>query len=145
MTKEYLDKSGLEYFWGKIKDYVDAHGGGGTSPSLETITLTRVTQNYVNDTNFNRLVARKYGRIGILYCNLALNQSMANNTALTQIGTMSGYTPLFDVLQTIPCQSNNSTLLFQINTSGVISIGNYSGTATGTNFFRAMIPFITNS
>lgn len=27
MSKQYLDKTGLSYFWGKIKAYVDAHGG----------------------------------------------------------------------------------------------------------------------
>ena len=29
MSKEYLDKDGLTYFWGKIKDYVDTNSGGG--------------------------------------------------------------------------------------------------------------------
>ena len=29
MPKEYLDKDGLEYFWSKVKNYVDTHGGGG--------------------------------------------------------------------------------------------------------------------
>ena len=31
MAKEYLDKTGLAYFWQKIKDYVDSHSGGGLS------------------------------------------------------------------------------------------------------------------
>lgn len=26
MAKEYLDKSGLQYFWGKVKDYIDSQG-----------------------------------------------------------------------------------------------------------------------
>lgn len=44
MAKEYLDKTGLAYFWGKIKDYVDTAvagggGGGGASPSTTTPTM----------------------------------------------------------------------------------------------------------
>lgn len=29
MSTKYLDSTGLAYFWDKIKDYVDSHGGGG--------------------------------------------------------------------------------------------------------------------
>lgn len=29
MAGEYLDKAGLTYFWGKIKDYIATHSGGG--------------------------------------------------------------------------------------------------------------------
>lgn len=31
MAVEYLDKTGLAYFWSKIKAYVDAHSGGGSA------------------------------------------------------------------------------------------------------------------
>ena len=112
---------------------------------VETLTLTRVEQNYSDATSFGRLAAYKYGRIGLLHFNLVLSTSMATGTALTQIGTLSGALPLYEVLYTIPCQSNNSTLLVQITTAGAINIGNYSGTATGTTFFRAELPFITAS
>lgn len=35
MAKEYLDKAGLSYFWGKIKAYVDSHSAGGVT--LDTV------------------------------------------------------------------------------------------------------------
>lgn len=38
MAKEYLDKTGLAYFWSKVKAYVDSHSGGGDS--LYTFTGT---------------------------------------------------------------------------------------------------------
>lgn len=33
MTTEYLDKTGLAYFWSKIKNYIDTNTGGGVSLS----------------------------------------------------------------------------------------------------------------
>ena len=36
MSKQYLDKTGLSYFWGKIKAYVDAHGGNVDSTPVPT-------------------------------------------------------------------------------------------------------------
>lgn len=31
MAQKYLDYSGLQYLWTKIKNYIDSHSGGGTS------------------------------------------------------------------------------------------------------------------
>lgn len=39
MSKEYLDKDGLLYFWGKIKQYVADHSGGSSSFVTETVTV----------------------------------------------------------------------------------------------------------
>lgn len=34
MSTKYLDSTGLAYFWDKIKDYVDSHGGDGGTPTV---------------------------------------------------------------------------------------------------------------
>lgn len=106
----------------------------------KTITLTRVNNSYVDSTSFNRLNAYSYSGIGILRFNLQLTASLPSNTTWVQIGTMSP-APKQDVVATIPSQSNNSTILLQITSAGIINILNSSGIATGTSFFRAMIPF----
>lgn len=33
----YLDETGLAYLWGKIKDYIDAHSGGGGGGSVSGV------------------------------------------------------------------------------------------------------------
>lgn len=113
-----------------------------TMLTWNTLTLTRATNNYVNATNFGRLAARKYGKLGLLFLNLQLSTTMPNSTALTKIGSISGATIALEADVTVPCQSNNATILVQITTGGDINIGNFSGTATGTNFFRAIIPLV---
>ena len=107
----------------------------------KTVTFTRTNNNYVNATNFARISAVTRGGIGMLTFNCQMSTSMPTGTGLTQIGTMSP-APKYEILQTVPCQNNNATILLQITTAGVINIGNTSGTATGTNFCRAMVPFL---
>lgn len=111
-----------------------------TEPTWSGLTLTRTTNNYVNATNFNRLSARKIGKLGLLFFNLQFSTSMPTGTNETVIGTLTGATIARQVLQTIPSQSNNATIMLDITTAGNIMVSNYSGTATGTNFFRAVVP-----
>lgn len=111
-------------------------------PTIETLTFTRTANNYVNDTSFNRIAGYKYGKIGVINFNLQMTANMPTATALLEIGTLSGATPIQEFQATIPAQSNNSTIMITISTSGSIKVGNYSGTATGTSFFRAMLPII---
>lgn len=47
MSKQYLDKTGLAYFWQKIKAYIATHGGGtdnyndlSNKPSINSVTLS---------------------------------------------------------------------------------------------------------
>ena len=40
---KYLDNNGLAYFWGKVKAYVDSHGGGGGASSISEISQTYAT------------------------------------------------------------------------------------------------------
>ena len=138
-TLEQSINSGVS---GSIQANADAISNLDTrTTSVTALTLTRSTNSYVDATNFARMVAYQTGaKTGVLYLNLQLSSTMASGTALTQIGTLSGATPLVSHLISVPCQSNNSTLLVELTTAGVINIGNYSGTATGTNFFRAVIP-----
>lgn len=40
---KYLDNTGLAYFWGKVKNYVDTHAGGGGASSIAEISQTYAT------------------------------------------------------------------------------------------------------
>lgn len=108
--------------------------------TVTALTLTRVENTYVNATSFARLSASKWGKYGQLVLNLQITSTMASGTALTRIGTLSGATLAREVDFTVPSQGNNATILVQVTTAGAINVGNYSGTATGTNFFRAIVP-----
>ena len=37
MARKFLDEAGLTYLWGKIKNYIDSHGGGGANNGVLTI------------------------------------------------------------------------------------------------------------
>lgn len=45
---KYLDNNGLAYFWGKVKAYVDSHGGGGGASSISEISQTYSTTGNTN-------------------------------------------------------------------------------------------------
>ena len=52
MTKQYLDKSGLNYFWSKVKSYVDNHsggGGGGSSADSQIEVITNIDTTLPSD------------------------------------------------------------------------------------------------
>lgn len=104
------------------------------------VTLTRVNNTYVNATNFARLSGQGYGKFVLLNFNLQTSTSIPTGTALTRIGTISP-APSKEIDVTIPSQNSNATILLQITEAGAINIANTSGTATGTGFFRAVIPF----
>lgn len=110
------------------------------------VSLTRVNNSYVDSTSFGRLSVERIGKFGIFHINLQPTTSIpSGQSSFTQIGTMTP-APAVVVRATIPSQLNNSTISFEINTSGDISILNGSGTATGTSgsWFRANIPFFFN-
>lgn len=46
-TGKYLDYNGLSYFWGKVKNYIDSHsgGGGGCPYEVGDIYITTKTAN----------------------------------------------------------------------------------------------------
>lgn len=48
MSKQYLDKTGLSYFWGKIKAYVDAHGGNVDSTPVPTASKVAEFDSYAH-------------------------------------------------------------------------------------------------
>lgn len=48
MSMQYLDKTGLSYFWGKIKAYVDAHGGNVDSTPVPTASKVAEFDTYAH-------------------------------------------------------------------------------------------------
>ena len=103
------------------------------------LVFTRVNNSYVNATDFARIKGNKIGSVGVINFNLLMSATLASGGSFLKIGTVSP-APAQEVLNAIPSQGNNSTLIVQITTGGDINIINQSGTATGTTFFRASIP-----
>ena len=81
--------------------------------TIETLTLTRTNNGYVDATAFARLSAKRNGYVGVINFNLQTTTSMPTATALTEIGTLTGATLAADLLVTIPSQGNNATILLQ--------------------------------
>ena len=125
---------------GAIQAQADAIATLNSKTDIEVLTLTRTNNSYVDATSFARMVAIRCGKIGILFANLQMTSSMATNTGETEIGEITGVTLANSSLVTVPCQNNNATIMVDITTAGKINVANYSGTATGTNFFRSIIP-----
>ena len=53
----YLDKTGLTYFWGKIKDYVDSHSGGGEATILGGVNGTETTVSVASGTSVGSIAS----------------------------------------------------------------------------------------
>ena len=125
---------------GSVQAQADAISTLDSKTNVEVLTLTRTEQNYVNQTNFARMVAIRIGKLGILFANIQFSQSLPTGTTEFEVGAISGVTLANASIVTVPCQSNNATIMVDITTAGKILLSNYSGTATGTNFCRAIIP-----
>lgn len=101
------------------------------------LTLTRTDNSYVDATSFGRLSA--YKRSGFLWCNLNLSvSSVPVLGSMVEIGRISGWSAVGDIYITMAAQSGSGVLLLGVSSSGVISIGNGSGT-TITGFCRGQV------
>lgn len=113
--------------WGAWQRYVSA--------TTSNLTITRTNNSYCNATDIGYLQARRKNGYLSLRGNLHLTTSLPNNTADVQIATISNWNGVSGIL-CVPAQTGNSTILVTITATGVIAIANYSGTATGANWFR---------
>lgn len=104
----------------------------------EALTVTRVNNNYANAESVGRISAWRQGAVYGITFNFNPSTSIpALQTSFFKIATISGWNPSHRILQTIPSQTNNSTICVDVLTSGDVQIVNTSQTATGNTFFRA--------
>lgn len=108
-----------------------------------TYTLTRTNNSYVDSTSFGRLAVYRRSNINVVYGNLNISTGIPTGTALTEIGTISGYSALTDILVNVPAQDGSGVLLVDITYNGSIQIANLSGsTVTGFCRFSAVVPAV---
>lgn len=150
----YLDETGLAYLWGKIKDYINTHGGGGSVSGVKgdaetdyrtgNVNLTAANVGAVSDsvksTSVNlsnlgsgtkTLYLKRQGNIVIAEFTATTAPSSAN--AAISAGTIpTGYRPDRNVYQGGPRVTNNSlngTYRWRVASSGAVTFWTSS---TGT-------------
>lgn len=113
--------------WGTWQSFVSA--------TTSNLTITRTNNSYCNTTDIGYLEAYKKAGYLSLRGNLHISTSMPTNTENVQIATISNWRGVSGLL-CVPAQTGSSTVLVSISASGVITVSNYSGVATGANWFR---------
>lgn len=110
-----------------------------------SITRTYTSNNYVNQTNFNRLAAYQIGNLVYITGNLSLSAAMPKSSDWVTIGSFP-ITPNVTWYESVAgcgAGSNIPALGVQITTGGVIQIYNYSNTSAPLGAwyrFTAIIP-----
>ena len=104
------------------------------------LTITRVSNSYVNATDVSYLSAYRKNGFLTLRGNFHLSASMPNNTADVKVATISGWKAISSSIMCIPAQNGNATLLLNVSSDGDIIISNYSGINTNSQaWFRFML------
>lgn len=102
--------------------------------------MTYTSNSYVSSTNAARVRIYRYGQMGFLYLNLQISTSIPANTSSFEIGTFDA-SFIINSLQIVASQSGGSqTLLVTLSASGSLTVSNQTSVASGTGWFRAMIP-----
>ena len=110
---------------------------------IQTLTLTRTNNSYVDATAFGRIHARRCGPIHTLEFNFQPSTQLpSSSSTFIEIGQISGWSPATTILANVPSQTTGGSILLQVTTGGVISVMNNSSIATGTSFHRADITVI---
>lgn len=103
---------------------------GRLSQKKEAVTFSRITNSYVNDTNFGRITGYRVGDIVVVNMNLSLSAALPKSSDFVVIGAVQGLTFKQDALMMVPAGNSGNTgvALVVIATSGQIKLYNYSNT-----------------
>ena len=112
---KYLDYNGLSYFWTKVKAYVDAHSGGGSSVPTGTVSM----------------FAGSSAPSGWLLC-----QGQAVSRTI--------YSALFSAIGTTYGAGNGSTTFNLPDLQGKFALGKSSSYALGSTGGAATVTLTTN-
>lgn len=126
----------------KLINVTDADGDVCFRDIFKQYSLTRTTNNYANATATGRLALYRMvgSRMGILYFNFMPSTTIPANTSDFEIGKFD-CTLINSFYQTVPSQAGlNCNLFVQVTAAGALRVGNYSSVASGTSWYRAMIP-----
>ena len=128
----------------------NAKFSGVVNQHITNLTLTRMTNSYVDATAFGRLNARKIGNIIVIQGNLQLTSNMPKTSGdPINIGfiNMSDSKGDFSIVQAgqvlVPASSSGSVVMISVTTDGGINIYNYSSTAA-SGWIRFSMTLVTN-
>ena len=97
-----------------------------------TLSKTYSSNSYITSNGFNSIQVYRRGEIYIIRGNMYINEMPSNSTFIT-VGTISNYTAAYEAVVTIPAQNGSGVLLFQVSSSGTISI--YKGSGVTINSY----------
>lgn len=124
------------------KNPVSIQQGGTGSTGRTVLPKTYTPNDYCSETAFNRCVAETWGKIVLLRFNLMIDKkALPSVTDLFQIGSFGDISLSDQYTAIVTAQNGSGHILLQISQSGVLSIGNYSGTSI-SGFCRAVIPLM---
>lgn len=93
----------------------------------KSLKITRTENTYFNATSVGYLYAYEQAGILFLMLNLIPSTALPANTALFEIGRISGWNAKASISVILAAQNGQGTLLVSISSNGVIQVGNYSG------------------
>ena len=136
-----VDKGGNGYFSG------DLNVTGRISGRKEPIYFQRLSNSYVNDTNFDRITGYRVGDIVVVNMNLSLSAALPKSSDFVNIGTIIDLTFLQDSMMMVPAgnSTNAGVALVEITPGGVIRLYNYSNTTIPAgSWLRCTLTLVVN-
>lgn len=136
-----VDKGGNGYFSG------DLNVEGRVSGKKEPIYFQRISNSYVNDTNFDRITGYRVGDIVVVNMNLSLSAALPKSSDFVNIGTIIDLTFLQDSMMMVPAgnSTNAGVALVEITPGGVIRLYNYSNTTIPAgSWLRCTLTLVVN-
>lgn len=132
----YLDETGLARLWSKVKDYVDAHSGGGGSIPSSSQTLS-VSSEFELYTSGENIICNRYGNVvsvtGIVKPKSDIAGAITRHTICT---VPSGLRPSAEIH--VPAHgSGNAEWLLSVLTTGEVQFSRYRNTGTASNSYIA--------
>lgn len=105
------------------------------------LTLTYTTNTYVSSSAFGYVSAYRRSNVYTIRGNLEITTAIPAGTNWTQIGSIGNYSAAYTEYLSVAAQNGSGVLAVRIETNGVISIANTSGSAvTGLCRFSSAIP-----
>jgi len=127
------------YVWGpnSLSKWLVHAGESGTAyldgypVTPVTLTKTYTENNYVNETDFNRIIAIQYGRLVVINGNLQIENNVPQSSDFLTIGKINlPKSALTDASQIVPCQYGVS-IYIGVHTNGDVRLYNYNTADAG--------------
>lgn len=100
-----------------------------TTKSNAHLSQTYTSNSYVTSASFGNLSCYRRAGLYIIGGMVNLSTAMPTGTDWTAIGSFGSYSALYSAAVTVPSQNGSGAVAFRVDTSGVVSITNTSGSS----------------